>query len=59
MLMLLPYSTDSDTIPHDDSLVASIRFGVLASFGALYVTYIHCVPKKTVVPKFGDNFVKS
>ena len=40
MLMLLPYSTDSDTIPHDDSLVASIRFGVLASFGALYVTYI-------------------
>ena len=24
-----------------------------------YVLYIHCVPKQTVVPNFGDNFVRS
>jgi len=29
-------------------------------FGAIVkCVYIHCVPKKTVVPNFGDNFVKS
>jgi len=59
-LTLLDLSAAFDNVDHK-TLIRRLEtsYGIRCTVLDWFSTYLPCVPKKTVVPNFGDNFVKS